>query len=94
MNRSDLETLSFSEADAEACSPDGAKPLTVAPAHYATIPLFCPTDQLLFGIAEIKKLERFLLCMGLFSALCFGRHNRRSKTIGPPRGGPIFGVTL
>ncbi len=44
----------------------------VEPAHYATIPLFCPTEQLLFGISEIKNLMRPLLCMGLFSAFLFG----------------------
>ncbi|MCP3408761.1 hypothetical protein [Bradyrhizobium sp. CCGB01] len=68
MNRSGLETLSFSKAAGRARSPDGAqrnpdqwaswqhqKPLPAVPAHYATIPVFCPTAQLSFGFAEALK---------------------------------------
>ncbi|KJC51904.1 hypothetical protein UP06_02270 [Bradyrhizobium sp. LTSP857] len=35
--------------------------------HRGIMPLFCPTGQTLFGIAEIEIRQRFLLCMGLFS---------------------------
>jgi len=41
-----------------------------AAVHHGIMRLFCPTGQLLFGIAEIKKTRAFLLCMGLFSRFC------------------------
>jgi len=53
MNRSGLETLSFSKADGRARSPDGA--LTVVTAHHSKLRLFCPTAQLLFGFTESLK---------------------------------------
>jgi hypothetical protein len=41
--------------------------------HHAIMPVFCPTAQAIFGNAEIPPAfsTPSLLCMGLFSHVCF-----------------------
>jgi hypothetical protein len=73
MDRSDLETLSFSKADGRACSPDGAIRKAV---HRRACPPSNNTPVLPDGSSfdsvspNYGAASDFLLCMGLFSTFC------------------------